>query len=528
MFKKLLNKLQSTIAGGAIIIAFFSVISKVLGLYRNRLLASNFGAGDVLDTYFAAFKIPDLVFNILILGALSASFIPVFVQHWSKNHEETWRIANSVLNILLIALIIISIILFVLAPQLTRLIAPGFDEAKQALTASLTQVMLLSVIFFTISNVVAGILNSFRRFFAYSLAPVFYNVGIIFGILVLAPRMGSMGLAWGVVIGALLHLIVQLPTVFKVGFRYWPIIDLKHEGVRKIFKLMLPRTFGLAVNQINQLIIVIIASTLMAGSVAVFNFANDLQSFPISIFGVSLAIAAFPVFSQAFTENNQSKFVSHFSKTFRRVLFLIIPASVMVLLLRAQLVRLILGTGQFDWTDTVLTARTFGYFSISLFAQALIPLLARSFFAKHDTKTPVIISLISMVINIGLAYTFTRFMDIAGLGLAFSIAAIINMVLLLLVLRKRVGYLDDRKIIGSLAKIVLISLAMGGAIQWLKYLIAPVVDMQTFFGVLIQTGGAIIGGGLIYFLLSIFFKSDEIDIVRQWLLKFKKYLVRSN
>ena len=516
----MLKKLQSSIAGGAIIIAVFSVISKLLGLIRNRLLASNFGAGDILDTYFAAFKIPDLIFNILILGALSASFIPIFVDYWSKNKEETWRMTSSVLNILLISLIIISAVLFFIAPQLMKVIAPGFETAKQVETANLTRIMLISVIFFTLSNIVSGVLNSFRRWLTYSLAPVFYNLGIIFGIIYLAPELGATGLAWGVVIGSLLHFLVQLPTAYRLGFCFRMVIDWKHPGVKKIFKLMIPRTLGLAVTQINQLVIVIIASTLLAGSVAVFNFANDLQSFPISIFGVSLAIAAFPVFSQAFSENDSAKFTKNFSKTFRRILFLIIPTSVIVLLLRAQLVRLILGTGQFDWTDTVLTARTFGFFAISLFAQSLIPLLARSFYARQDTKTPVIIGLVSMIINIGLAYTLSQVLGIAGLGLAFSIASIINMLLLFSVLRRRLGNLGDKQIIKSSLKIILISLAMAGVIQWLKYLVAPLVDMQTFIGVAWQTLVAGLGGVLIYLMLSLFFKSEEIEIVRHWLAKF--------
>ncbi len=520
--------MQTTIAGGAIIIALFTVVSKILGLLRNRLLASQFGAGDVLDTYFAAFKIPDLVFNILILGALSASFIPVFVSSWNKDKEETWRMTNSVLNILLLALILISLILFAFAPQLMNLIAPGFDATKQVATADLTRIMLLSVIFFTLSNVISGVLNSFRRFVSFSLAPVMYNIGIIFGIMVLVPKYGTAALAWGVVLGAFLHLLVQLPSVFKVGFRYRWILDFKHQAVKKIFKLMIPRALGLAVTQINQLVIVIIASTLAVGSVAVFNFANDLQSFPISIFGVSLAIAAFPVFSQAFSQNDNYKFVTHFSKTFRRIVFLIIPASLMILLLRAQIVRLVLGAGQFDWTDTILTARTLGYFAVSLFAQALIPLLARSFYAKQDTRTPVIISLISMTINIVLAYSLSRLMGIAGLGLAFSIASIVNMLLLVLVLRHKVGNLDDRKIIKSTIKIVVLAALMGGVIQWLKYIIAPLVDMQTFVGVFLQAAGAIIGGSLVYLLLSLFFKSEEIEILRKWCLRFKRPFVRKN
>ncbi|MDP3964847.1 MAG: murein biosynthesis integral membrane protein MurJ [bacterium] len=532
MLRKFLEKLQTTILGGAIIVGAASILSRLIGLVRDRLLASTFGAGDALDIYYAAFRLPDFIFNILVLGALASSFIPVFLEHWNKNNqaaaskEEAWHITNSVLNLILVGLLVLGGLLFLFTPQLMLIVAPGFDPEKQAETAHLTRLMLVSIIFFGMSNVVSGVLNSFRKFVAYSLAPIMYNVGIIFGIVVLSPRWGIQGAAIGVVAGALLHWLVQLPSARSLGFRYTLVLDTAHRGVRKIGALMIPRTLGLAVVQINQIVITIIASTLRTGSVAVFNLATNLQSFPISVFGISLAVSAFPAFSQAFAEQNNQKFVSHFSETFRRVLYLILPVSVAILLLRAQFVRLIFGAGAFDWTDTILTAETLGVFALSLFAQSLIPMLARSFYAFQNTKTPVAVSIFAMALNIALGIFLSRTAGIIGLAFAFTISSIVHMVLLLALLRIRVGDLDDVRIIRSTFKILIASAALGLVIQWLKYVIAPLVDMQTFLGIFIQTSGALLTGGIVYLVVTMVLQSEEIHIFRNWFMRAVRTLIK--
>ncbi|PIY96635.1 MAG: murein biosynthesis integral membrane protein MurJ [Candidatus Kerfeldbacteria bacterium CG_4_10_14_0_8_um_filter_42_10] len=526
MFQEIRHKLATTIMGGAIIIGTAQVLSRLLGLLRERLLASTFGAGNTLDVYYAAFKIPDFVFNIIVLGALSSAFVPVFLEYWNKDKKEGFRIANSLLNIIFLALLAVGVIVFFFTDLIIPLVAIGFDEEKKELTAQLVRIMYLGILFFGASNVVSGILHSLRKFIAFSLAPIMYNLGIIFGIVALVPRWGINGLAYGVVAGAFLHLVIQIPSVLRTGFRYRLLFDWSLAGVKKIGKLMLPRALGLGVTQINQIVITTIASTLAVGSVAVFNLANNLQYFPISVFGVSLALSSFPVFSQAFTEKNKEKFVLHFSQTFRRILFLIIPTSIIVLLLRAQIVRLILGAGNFNWEDTILTAQTLGFFSISLFAQSLIPVLARSFYAFQNTRTPVIISIISMVLNIIGSLVFVQFWGVYGLALAFSLASLVNMILLLIMLRVEVGELDDQRIINSTLKIIFLSLLMGLVIQGLKYLIAPQVDMQTFIGVFLQTTGSMLGGLIVYLLLAAVFKFEEVASMVRMLKKAKQQIFR--
>ncbi|MFA6098566.1 MAG: murein biosynthesis integral membrane protein MurJ [Patescibacteria group bacterium] len=530
MWSKIWFKLTTTLTGGAIIIAASSVGSRFLGLIRDRLLAAKFGAGNELDIYYAAFRIPDLVFNVLVLGALSAAFIPIFIQYIQKAKEnpeaknEVWYLVNSLLNILLIGLVFFGILFFIFAPQIIPLIAPGFDMQKQIVTVKMTRIMLVSIVFFGISNILTGVLNSFKRYINFAFAPVMYNIGLILGISVFVKYYGIYGLAYGVVLGSLLHLLIQLPGAIKLGFRYKFVFDTKHAGVRNIGKLMLPRTFGLAVGQVDQLISVIIGSTLAAGSVAIFTFANNLQSFPINVFGVSVAVASFPFLSEAFVQKKNQVFIEHFSESFRRILFVVIPISVLILLLRAQLVRVILGTGAFDWNDTYLTAQTLGIFSLSLFAQSVIPLLARSFYAWQDTKTPVKVALVSVAMNIIGALIFTRFLGVMGLALSFTISSFINMILLLVFLRSKVGNLDDKRIIISTLKIVVISAMMGALVIAAKYFLALGVNMQTFVGIFIQGLGAGIFGICSYLVLALLFKCEEVKIIVNWLLKARHQL----
>jgi len=525
------QKLTTTLTGGAIIIATASITSRLRGLGRDRLLANKFGAGDELDIYYAAFRIPDLVFNILVLGALSAAFIPIFVEYLQKAKDDpskkadVWHLANSLLNILLAGLVIFGIILFLFTPQLVPLITPGFDEAKQADVVNMTRIMLVSIIFFGVSNVITGMLNSLKRYANFAFAPVLYNAGIILGIVVFVPIYGIYGLAYGVVLGSLLHLLVQIPGAIKIGYRYKPVFDHKHQGVRSIGKLMLPRTFGLAISQIDQLISIIIGSTLAAGSVAVFTLANNLQNFPISVFGVSMAVASFPFFSEAFAQKNNELFIQHFSKSFRRILFLVIPISVLILLLRAQFVRVILGSGEFDWNDTYYTAQTLGYFTISLFAQSTIPLLAKSFYAWKDTKTPVKIGILTVAVNVIGALLLSKSMGVTGLALAFSISSFIQMIMLIIFLRKKIGNLDEKKIIVSISKIILITIMMGAVVQGSKYFLALGVDMNTFVGIFIQGTVSAVVGIVFYFVMALVFRCDEVKIITGWLQKARHQIL---
>ena len=394
------------------------------------------------------------------------------------------------------------------SPWLTKLITPGFSPEKQALTSSLTRIMFLSPLFLGISSILGGILQSFKRFFIYSLSPIFYNVGIIIGALYFVPLWGIYGLAWGVAIGAFFHMAVQIPAVLKLGYHYSFKLNFKDNNTRQIGAMMIPRTMSLAVSQINFIVITIIASTLAGGSLAVFNLANNLQSFPIGIFGLSFAVAAFPALSAVAFD--KKKLTDNFSNVFRQILFFIVPSTVLLLTLRAQIIRVILGTGQFDWNDTILTLNTLGFFSISLFAQASIPLLIRVFYARHDSKTPFYIGLVCVVINVFLSMFLNRKFGVAGLALAFSISNILNFILLWLILKLEIGELDEVRILFSAIKFSIAALACGVTVQIMKILVWPFIDMTKVWGVMTQGLVAAIFGLLVYILFCFLLKSEEL------------------
>jgi putative peptidoglycan lipid II flippase len=522
MIKRLFSS-QHSITGAAIILGAASFLSRIIGIVRDRIFAHQFGAGEVLDAYYAAFRIPDLVYNLLIVGALSAGFIPVFLELKEKKIKEAWHVTNTVLNMLAIGSLVICAFLFIFTPAITNIIVPGFDEANKALTIMLTRIMFLSPILLGISGLISGVLQSFKSFFIYSLTPIMYNLGIIIGAIFLVPWIGIEGLAYGVVLGAILHLIIQLPMLYKLGFRYRPILDVGDTSVKRIWKMMIPRTLSLATFQINLLVITMLASTLGDGSITIFNFANNLQYFPVGIIGISFAIAAFPTLSELAAQKKQSRMVDELIRTSRQILFFILPLTVIFLVLRAQIVRTVLGSGAFDWTATILTADTLAFFSLSLFAQALIPLLARGFYALQDTWTPFLIGLSGALINIIAAIYLKDIYGVRGLAFGFSIAAVCQLALLWISLRHKVGTLKESSVIIFLGKISFAACLMAIVIQQLKVPISHAVDMTRLWGIFAQGLLAGLAGIAIYILMSWLLQVEEISIIKK---SFKKRWLR--
>ena len=521
MFKKIFHQQINSITVAAALVALSSLFSRLLGIIRDRILAGQFGAGTNLDIYYAAFRVPDLIYNLIVLGALSAGFVPIFtslIKDFSCKGEKgcnptdknkgAWDLANNILNIIFVGLVILSVLGIIFAPLLTRLLTPGFGPEEQALTASLTRVMFLSPLFLGISGVLGGILQSFKRFLIYSLAPIFYNLGIIIGALYFSSWWGLYGLAWGVALGAFLHMAVQIPSVYALGFRYRLKIFWHDFNTNKILKMMVPRTLSLAISQINLVVITIIASGLSSGSLSVFNLANNLQSFPIGIFGISFAIAAFPSLSEAAFD--KEKLTARFSQTIRQILFFIVPATVLIITLRAQIIRVVLGTGNFDWQDTILTMNTLGFFALSLFAQATIPLLVRVFYARRNSSIPFYLGLATVLVNIGLSFLFCKTMGVAGLALAFSIANILNFLLLWIWLYVAIGNLDISNILISVLKFTASAIAAGLAAQIMKVVVWPFIDMTKFSGVFIQLAVSGTVGLLVYIFFCYLFKSEEL------------------
>lgn len=492
------EKVSESITRSAILIATMGLASRALGLVRDRILAAKFGAGDVLDAYYAAFKIPDLIYNLLILGALSAAFIPVFSSLISKKDKkkEGWILVDTMLSIGSVFVVGVSAIIFIFTDFFVGLMTPGYDDVKKEMVVQMTRIMLVSPMILGISGIFGGILNSFKKFFFYSLSPIFYNLGIIFGASILSIYFGYLGLAMGVVIGALLHLLVQLPEVRRCGFRPKINFNWKDKHFVKVVKLMIPRIFGIATAQINLLVIVVLSSTLPSGSLAVFNFANNLQSVPLGLFGISFAVASFPVLSRLWAYDRVDEFVDRLTGTMKKIIFFVIPISALIYALRAQIVRVVLGTGEFNWEDTSLTFEALGIFVISLWAQSLIPLLSRSFYAMHNTKIPFFTGILSGVLNIILAMVFIKSGGILGLVTAFTIANIVNAVLLFFLLRIKIGKIKKQGVIKLFGKVMFSTVIMLVVIQAIKGLIGtePFGATQTLLGVFAQLSVAVVGG----------------------------------
>lgn len=521
MSKNLLKRLNNTVLGGAMLISVFSVLSKVLGLVRDRMLASSFGAGEVLDSYFAAFRIPDFIFNSLVLGALAAAFIPVFIKLDKQDKNYAIRVSNSILNIITVILSVLCLLAFINVGALVKILAPGFSYYQLALTTRLTSIMLISVVIFGFASVMGSILNSKKTYIAYSIAPVLYNVGLIFGI-ILSKYFGYDMLAWGVVIGALLHFLIQLISVSKLGWKYEFIFDFRDKNVIKIFKLMIPRTLALILGQINQFVITIIASSLVVGSISIFYFGINLQSFVVSIFGVSIAIAIFPVLSGFVNEGKINEFNDYLNRNLKKITFFVVPISAFMILTRFEIVKIILGAGSFDIKDINYTASVLGWFCVSILFQCMAAILARAFYAFEDTKSPVILSFISLSINVALAIFLSNKIGILGLAIAFSISNTIFFLLLAISLSLKYKVFQVGMFFRYFFKILLNSALVIAIAYLLKLIYIKYIGLESLFRVFAEFLILFIISFVLYYFISVFEKLDEVQFIRAFINKFVK------
>lgn len=488
-----------------LLLALSALFSRFLGIVRDHLLAKTFGAtGGAgiynLDAYYAAFRIPDLLYNLLIFGAVSAAFIPIFTQYKKEGKfDDAWAFASSMLHIMLIGILIISGIAYIFAPYLVHVVASGFDQEALDVTVRLMRIMLLSPIIFAFSSVLISIQDSFKAFFWRSLAPLFYNAGIIFGIIYFGQQFGVVGVTWGVILGAVLQLVVQLPALAQVGYRHKWLFGFKRLDVREAFRLIIPRILGLSLNQLTLVINTLIASFLMTGSITIFYLSDNLQALPLGIIAISFAITSFATLSELATEPTTESFAMEIKRVMQQILFLIIPATLGMLMLRSEIIDVILVGGRFSASDAKITETVLGFLLISLFAQSLIPILSRGFYAYHNTKTPVYTALVGAVVSIGgsiiLALRFG--FGIAGIAIAFSAGAILNFILLYIFMRRKlVQYILDwanvlKMIFSGLIMVIAVALCR----QW-----------TPFDGTLIQKIGILalitLIGTIVYFVMA--------------------------
>ncbi|MDO8620960.1 MAG: murein biosynthesis integral membrane protein MurJ [Candidatus Levybacteria bacterium] len=502
---RILLSRQTNILSAAIVIMATIIFSQLLGLVRQRLLVSIFGASDTLGVYLASSRLPDFLFQLTIAGALSSAFIPIFSNYLEKGKEkDAYRLGSTFLMLSSIVFLFLSIILFIFSKELSRLIAPGFSQEQIELMAGLMRIIIAGEFLFIIGSFLSAVLQSYNHFFIPGIAAALYNLGIIIGIVLLAPVLGIYSAAFGVVLGAFIFILVQLPQIKAVGFSFMPSFSIKTSGVLDIFKLMWPRTISIGVFQLGTIATVTLVSFLQSPgrNYVIFDFAQTLAFAPVVLFGQAIAQAAFPILSRE--KDKLEDFKATFLTSFNQIIYLIMPVSVLFLVLRIPVVRLIYGAAQFDWQATVLTGRTLAFFSISLFAQALVYLVSRGFYALHDTKTPLIIGAITTILMIGLGALsiLVYHQGIESIAIAYSIASIVNFLALFIILDIKVGGFQKLTLVLSLMKIFIATIFMGIALYVpIKLLDQLVFDTTKTINLLLLTGiSSTIGIGIYLFL----------------------------
>ena len=537
MVRRIINFLSREIKGlheAAYLLAVFAFMSQILALVRDRLLASTFGASEIVDVYYASFRIPDLLFVVITALVSAAVLVPIFSKN-RDDYKDFKKTIDSLFTVFLFAAIIIITIVFIFIKPILSVFVPDILNGQYSNDLILfTRILLLSPLLLGVSQLFGGIVQAYRRFFIYAISPVLYNIGIIIGIAYLYPKFGSIGLVLGVVLGLVLHVLIQLPMILKKGL--FPQITGKIDWkiVKSVLSLSIPRTITLASSQITLIVLISIASTITAGSIAIFNFAYNLQSVPLAIIGVSYSLAAFPTLSKLFAENKKEEFLSNLITATRHIIFWSFPVIVMFIVLRAQIVRVILGSGSFDWADTRLTAAALALFSISVIAQSLMLIFVRGYYSSGQTRKPLLINIFSVAVTIFLAYCLTNFYsnnvdfrllfesvlrveNIAGtsvlmLPLAFSIGMIFNALLL--------WFFFERSFKGFTCKVwktavqsFIASVSAGALAYVLLGFFDDVFDINTLFGIFFQGFISGIVGIILAVVILILLKNYEIKEV---------------
>lgn len=503
-----------TLAFAASVVALGFLGSRLLGLLRTVVIADQYGTSPDIDAYFVAFRMPDLIFQLLAGATLGSAFIPTFARVVAGADERAgWRLASNVLNLVFVATLIAAFAGLLLAPLLVPATAPGLgdeigrEEELQALAVDLTRIMMVSPVLFAVSGMFMGILNARHHFLAPALAPMFYNVAIIVGALV-SDSVRVLALA--VVAGAALHLLVQLPALRLVGMRWQPLFDWRDAAVREVARLMGPRVVGLAAFHLNFVIATFFASTLESGAIAAVNYAWLIVMTPLGLFGMAIATAAFPRMAEE-AARDTAELRDMLSRSLRMILFLTIPASVGIVILARPITAFLLRRGAFDATSMDLVVAALALYAIGLFAHAGIEILSRGFYALSDTRTPVAFAVISMVVNLVLSLILVWPFGVGGLAAALSAAAIVEFVLLVRTLARRLHGLDGARVAASVARTCVAALLMAEVVLvWLAVLkLSGLLDLSQKP----EAGLAVIGGiglgAVAFFIASLALRNAE-------------------
>jgi putative peptidoglycan lipid II flippase len=454
---------QRHIVRNTLLVGTFFFLAAAAGLIRNVVIAREFGIGANLDAYYAAFKLPDLLFTIVAGGALATAFIPVFADFLADDDREgAWRLASAITNLVLLVVSGLAALAALAAPWLVHyLIAPGFDAAQQAETVSVMRLVLLSTLVFGISAVQGSVLNGFKHFLLPALAPVMYPLGIAAGAVWLAPAWGVRGLAIGAVIGAVLHLAVKVPGLVRYGFRWWPVLDLDNAAVRRVIVLMGPRVLDLGVFHLTLLATTNLASRLGPGSVSALEWGWGVMQLPETIVGTAFGLVAFPTLAELAARGDVTGLRSTLGETLRAVITLTVPAALGLILLGRPLLQLLYQRGAFDAAATDAVYGALRFYALGLVGHACLELAARTFFAQQDMVTPLIIATGSAAVNIALGILLMGPLGHGGLALSNSLAVSAEVLTLLFVLRRRLGGVEGWQTLDSLGRVLVATLVMG-------------------------------------------------------------------
>ncbi len=524
------QKKQHTILSASIVLAVTFGLSAILGFLRSRFLYATFFKCCVaqLDVYNAAFRLPDLIFKLLVTGALSASFIPVFSSHLQKDPQKAYKIASSVINILLLIFTVASLIVLIFTRPLNNLIAAGFGAEQLDLMVNLTRILLIAQIFFLISNFITAILQVNQIFIIPAISPIVYNIFIILSIFTLAPTFGIYGVVYGAVIGAFFHLAIQIPAAKRQGFKYKLILDTKIDGVKEVFRLMIPRSLSLGLGEIENTVTLFFASGLAAGSISLLNLALQLMYLPSRIFGTTVGQASLPLLSKNIARNELKDFRDTVARIISQSLFIALPITVITLVQRVAIIRLLFGSQDFPWTATITTARILAFLTPAIVCQAVIQILIRSFYALHNTKIPFKVSLISLIFNISSSFLLVKFthLEVIGLAISSTIGNIIQTIGLFYFFIKIVDGFDWVNTLKKINKILFASLIMG-IFTWLslKFLDLFILDTTRTIPLLIVFSLSTLFGAIVYLYTVKIFNLEEIKDYQKYFLKLKKKII---
>ena len=447
------------LARAGLVVSGAFLVSRLLGWIRYLLIVNTLPEADV-DTFLAAFRLPDLIFQLVAAGALSSAIIPIVSSLIESEEEQrAWRVVATVTNLMLAALLLLGGIILVLAPWIVPAITPGFNEAQLEQEIELTRIMLLSPIFLALGAMATSVLNSRGKFAESAVAPIVYNLVIIAGTLMLAPGLGVTGVALGVVGGSIGHLLVQLPSVYRLGYRHLFRVDTREPLARRAFALMAPRAIGLGAVQVAFVVVTAVASTLATGSVTAFNNAFLLLQIPLGVIGVPLGIVLLPTLSRDAAAGRPEEYAGRIGRALRLLVFVMVPIAGLGIVLRDEVSALLFGHGQITAATVDATAAALATLMLGLVAHSMIAVVARAFYAQQDTKTPVAAGLVSVVIDCILAWALAEQFGLAGIGLAIAIGAWVEATMLLVILRTRAPDLHLRGVVGVAVKAVAATLA---------------------------------------------------------------------